>query len=95
MPNVALLVLALFLCALVPAQAMIVRDLSSETDTSSASKYNHQLYELYKIMRVDPNLASVSNNDLLLYIYRNFGANRQANMMELIKQKQQAQFQLK
>ena len=95
MPNIALPVLALFLCALVAAQAMLVRDLSSETDTGSAtSKYNHQLYELYKIMRLDPNLASVSNNELLLYIYRNFVTNRQPNMMQLMK-KPQAHFQSK
>ncbi|CAF3494572.1 unnamed protein product [Rotaria socialis] len=40
-------------------------------DNKSPTKYQH-LYELYKILRVDPRLASVSNYDLILFIYRNF-----------------------
>ena len=33
---------------------------------------NEQLYELYKTMRTDPRLASVSNQDIVAYIYRSF-----------------------
>lgn len=93
MPNIALPRLTLFLCVFISAQAMIARDLSSDTENLSPSKYNQQLYELYKVMRVDPNLSSISNNDLLLYIFRNFVANRQPNMMDLIKKKQHHQQQ--
>jgi hypothetical protein len=31
-----------------------------------------QLYELYKVMRTDPRFATVSNQDIVAYIYRNF-----------------------
>lgn len=88
MPDIALRVLALFLCVLIAAQATMVRDLHDDADPLSPSKYNQQLYGLFKIMRADPNLATISNNDLLLYIHRNFLANRQPNMMASSKKKQ-------
>jgi uncharacterized protein (DUF608 family) len=45
---------------------------SLESVENKLSKNKHQLYEIYKTMRADPRLISVSNNDLVAYIYRNF-----------------------
>lgn len=87
MPNIAFLFLVAFLNVFITTQTTIARELNNDADTFSPAKYNQQLYELYKIMRIDPNLAMISNNDLLLYIYRNFGVNRQPHLMELIKTK--------
>jgi hypothetical protein len=41
-----------------------------ESEDNKVSKNKQQLYEIYKTMRADPHLASVSNNDLVFYIYR-------------------------
>lgn len=55
-------------------QAKPLLESSNNSDDQQSSK-NHQLYEIYKMMRADPRLASVSNEDIVLYIYRKFGSN--------------------
>lgn len=53
-------------------QSETLVETSNEINSSKASMTNEQLYDLYKIMRADPRLASVSNQDIVSYIYRNF-----------------------
>ena len=53
-------------------QSETVVETSNDVDSSKTSMTNEQLYELYKVMRTDPRLASVSNQELVAYIYRNF-----------------------
>ncbi len=65
-----------FICMLIFVVVIVQTKQSVETlnniyETKSPIN-NEQLYELYKIMRVDPRLAYVSNHDLVSYIYRNF-----------------------
>jgi hypothetical protein len=89
--NVSLVGLSLLF--MVAVQASPLLETSNQSDDISSSKHNPELYELYKMMRTDPRLASVTNNDLVLYIYKNFASNQNENMMDLIKQKYQQQQQ--
>jgi hypothetical protein len=45
---------------------------SKDINETKSPINNQQLYELYKTMRTDPRLASVSNQDIVSYIYQNF-----------------------
>jgi hypothetical protein len=61
--NIGLLGFCLFSIAIIQAKPSIENKLTEN---------KQQLYEIYKTMRADPRLLSVSNNDLVSYIYRNF-----------------------
>ena len=67
--NFTLLTLFLLLIVVIGAKPSL--ELSNNIDEDTSSKYQ-QLYELYKAMRLNPSLASVSNADLVYYIYQNF-----------------------
>ncbi|CAF2492391.1 unnamed protein product [Rotaria sp. Silwood2] len=68
--NVIVIGLVLYIAVIVQANASL--EISNDINENKSPVSNQQLYELYKIMRADPRLASVSNNDIVLYIYRNF-----------------------
>ncbi|CAF1454500.1 unnamed protein product [Rotaria magnacalcarata] len=68
--NASLLGFFLFFIMAIQAKPLVE---SSYTSVGSKLPTNYQLlYELYKMLRVDPRLASVSNHDLIVFIYRNF-----------------------
>jgi hypothetical protein len=69
--NVSLI--GFLLLAVVIAQAKPLLETSNNTyENKSPVGTQQQLYELYKTMRADPRLVSVSNNDIVSYIYQNF-----------------------
>jgi hypothetical protein len=68
--NLSLIGLFLFAVVIVQGEPLVKTSNDIEKNKSPIS--NQQLYELYKTMRTDPRFASVPNNDLVLYIYRNF-----------------------
>lgn len=68
--NVSLI--GLLLCVVVFAQSAPLLETSNEINDNRSPMSNAQLYELYKAMRTDPRLASVSNHDIVAYIYRSF-----------------------
>ena len=61
----------MFIVVFVQSKTSLV-ETSNEINSNKASMNNEQLYELYKIMRADPRLASVSNQEIVSYIYRSF-----------------------
>ncbi|CAF0865710.1 unnamed protein product [Rotaria sp. Silwood1] len=61
-------------------QAKPLHESAIISNGNKLTKNYQQLYELYKIMREDPRLASVSNYDIVLFIYRNFISNTKSNM---------------
>jgi hypothetical protein len=60
---------------------------SIESIENKLSKNKEQLYEIYKIMRADPQFISVSNYDLVSYIYRNFIHGNYDDINYMIKEK--------
>ncbi|CAF0802423.1 unnamed protein product [Rotaria sordida] len=68
--NISIIGFVLYVAVIVQADPSLEK--SNDVNENKSPINNQQLYELYKIMRTDPNLASVSNNDIVLYIYRNF-----------------------
>jgi hypothetical protein len=65
--------LTFFSLMIIIVQAKPSLKIVSSTDENKSSKSNPTpLYEIYKAMRVDPQLASVSNQDLVRFIYRHF-----------------------
>jgi len=68
--NIRLIGFLLFVVIIVQAEPLLETSNDIHGDKTQIS--NQQLYELYKIMRTDPRFVSVSNNDIVLYIYRNF-----------------------
>lgn len=78
--------LGFFLLCIIAIQANPVLESSKSSESNNSSKNKQQLYEIYKTMRADPRLNSVSNNDLVSFIYRNFVDGNKINM-NLIKQK--------
>jgi hypothetical protein len=73
------------LCFIIVVQAKPLLESPNTSDGNKSSKNNQQLYEMYKSMRVDPRFASLSNQDLVLYIYRNF-AYKNNDVVDSIKQ---------
>lgn len=69
--HINCLCLLMFIVVFVQSETL-VEPSSNEINSSKTSMTNEQLYELYKIMRADPRLASVSNQEIVSYIYRNF-----------------------
>jgi hypothetical protein len=68
--NLSLLGFFLFFILVVQAKPSL--ESSKPSEHNKSLKTNQQLYEIYKSMREDPLLATVSNHDLVLYIYQNF-----------------------
>ncbi|CAF0921976.1 unnamed protein product [Rotaria sp. Silwood1] len=68
--NISIIGFVLYIAVIVQANPSL--ETSNDVNENKSAISNQQLYELYKIMRADPRLASVSNNDIVLYIYRNF-----------------------
>jgi hypothetical protein len=85
--NVSLIGLFLFVVVIVQGEPLLKTSNDVEKNKSPMNK--QQLYELYKTMRTDPRLASVSNNDLVLYIYQTFvlGNGDDTNVVQLKSQK--------
>jgi hypothetical protein len=81
--------LGVVLLLLYAVQASPVLESSIQTGEQPTAKHNEQLYELYKMMRTDPRLASIPNNELVLYIHRNFALGQHDHVMNLIKAKYQ------
>jgi len=75
-----------FLFFIIVVQANPLLESSKTSEQNQSSNNNQQLYEIYKTMRADPRLASVSNNDLVLYIYRKFVYGNK-NVIDSIKEK--------
>jgi hypothetical protein len=75
-----------FLFFIIVVQANPLLESSKTSEQNQSAKNNQQLYEIYKTMRADPRLASVSNNDLVLYIYRKFVYGNK-NAIDSIKEK--------
>ena len=65
-------VIGILLLVVICAQAKPLLETSNDNDDKKSPMDKQQLYELYKSMRTDPRLASVSNNDIVSYIYRKF-----------------------
>jgi hypothetical protein len=57
---------------IIVVQSAPLLESSNTSEGNKPSKTKQQLYEIYKTMRADPRLASISNKDLVLYIHRNF-----------------------
>ena len=55
-------------------------------DEYRALKAPQDPYGIYKTMRADPRLASVSNKDLVFYIYRYLELAQQTNRVASVKQ---------
>ena len=68
--NVSLI--GILLSVVVFAQAAPLLETTNEINENRSPMSNEHLYELYKAMRTDPRLASVSNQDIVAYIYRSF-----------------------
>jgi hypothetical protein len=64
--------LGFFLFSIIAVQSAPLLESSNTSEDNKPSKTNQQLYEIYKTMRADPRLASISNKNLVLYIHRNF-----------------------
>jgi hypothetical protein len=82
-----LTLVGLSLFVIMVAQAKPLVESSNTSDGKKSTNNNQQLYEIYKIMRLDPRFASVSNNDLVSYIYRNFVYKNNGDDVDSIKQK--------
>ena len=67
--NVSLLGVLLFVIVCVQAKPLLE---ASNNNRGSKLPTNKELYDLYKLIRTDPRFASVSNYDIVAYIYRNF-----------------------
>ncbi|CAF1264728.1 unnamed protein product [Rotaria sordida] len=61
-------------------QAKPLSESKNNSDNNKSTINYEQLYDLYRRMRLDPRLASVSNYDILLFITRNFIHNRPTNI---------------
>ena len=85
--------LGVVLLLLHSVQASPEPESSIQTGEQPTAKHNEQLYELYKMLRTDPRLASIPNNDLVSYIHRNFASGQHDHVMNLIKNKYQQQQQ--
>ncbi len=68
--NISFVSLLMFIVVLVQSETVI--ETSNDINQTKSPISNQQLYELYKIMRTDPRFVSVSNHDIVSYIYRNF-----------------------
>ncbi|CAF3089053.1 unnamed protein product [Rotaria socialis] len=64
--------IGLVLSVFVLVQANPVLETSNVIEGKNSPISTQQLYELYKIMRMDPRLAAISNKDIILHIYQNF-----------------------
>lgn len=64
--------LGFFLFVIMTVQATPLDEPSKISDGDKTPLDYEQLYEFYKMMRVNPRLATVSNHDLILFLYRNF-----------------------
>lgn len=87
--NISFIGILIFVVAVV-VQTNKLAETSNDINEVKSPINNQQLYELYKIMRSDPRLASVSNHDIVSYIYQNFVLGN-SDPMEVIKTKSQKQ----
>ena len=72
--NVSLV--GLLLCVVVFIEAKPLLETSNNILQENKSPMtSQQLYELYQVMRTDPRLAAVSNQDIVAYIYKNYVLN--------------------
>lgn len=85
--NVSVFGFALFAVVLVQAKTPL--EPSNDTLESKSPMNSQRLYEIYKIMRADPRLVTVPNQDLVLYIYRNYvlGSGNNNNAVQPKRQK--------
>ena len=65
-------IIGIFLLIIAIVQAKPLLDTSDNNDEHKTPIKFQQLYELYKIMRTDPRLISMSNIDIVLFLYKNF-----------------------
>ncbi|CAF0958114.1 unnamed protein product [Rotaria sordida] len=72
--------LGFFLFFIIVVQAKPLSESKNNSDNNKSTINYEQLYDLYRRMRLDPRLASVSNYDILLFITRNFIHNRPTNI---------------
>jgi len=77
--------LGFFLFFIIVGQAKPLLESSKPSEDNKSSKNQQKFYEIYKTMRADPRLESVSNNDIVLYIYQNY-INGQKNDIDSILQ---------
>jgi len=86
--NVSLIGLLLLVVVLV--QAKPLRETSDGIIDDKSPVDSQQLYDLYKMMRMDPRLASLTNDQLVLHLYRNFVLGK--GDINALKRKQQKQY---
>lgn len=82
--HISCLTLLMLIVGFVQSEPVV--ETSNDVHSSKTSMTNEQLYELYKVMRTDPRLASVSNQEIVAYIYRNFVLGK-TNPVDYIKEK--------
>jgi hypothetical protein len=67
--HLSLIGFLLFFVAIIQAKSSL--ETSNDVKENKSPISNKQLYELYKMIRADPRYESVSNKDIVSYIYRN------------------------
>jgi hypothetical protein len=88
--NISFIGILISIVVVVVVQTNPLVETSNDINETKSTISNQQLYELYKIMREDPRLATVSNHDIVSYIYRNFVLG-DGNDTEIVKGKNQKQ----
>ncbi len=86
--NISLIGILISVVGIVQTTPLV--ETSKDINETKSPMNNQQLYELYKTMRTDPRLASVSNQDIVSYIYRNFLLGN-GDEIEFVKPKSQKQ----
>lgn len=87
--NINFIGILLFIVVVV-VQSNTLVETSNNINEIKSPINNQQLYEIYTIMRTDPRLASVSNQEIISYIYQNFVLGN-GDIGQFIKMKNQKQ----
>ncbi len=83
--KISFVSLLMFIVVLVQSETLIKT--TNDINETKSPINNQQLYELYKIMRSNPRLASVSNQDIVAYIYRNYVHGNGIDIVDYVKPK--------
>ena len=91
--NISFIGILLSIVVIVVVQTKPLVETSNDINEIKSPINNQQLYDLYKIMRTDPRLATVSNQEIVAYIYRNFilGSGDDVELFKTQNQKQRRQ----
>jgi len=83
--NVSVIGFFLFIIVIVQAEPLLKS--TNDVDENKSAVNNQQLYELYKIMRTDPRFATVSNKDIVSYIYQTYVLGKGGDEIDLLQPK--------